>query len=117
MSAHELTDEELAEKMDLMYHEARKAIQSDPKRATATAIAYAHAMREAQRTPGCEVRVTCRNLEEMLFARIVIEEGLALRGWNDEARSTLDQIELTNGSCIRVLTEKTDETKSESANG
>jgi hypothetical protein len=69
-----------------------KSFASSLSRATESAI----------NSPGCEVKVTCRNTEECSLAWnciIGVLEGLELL---DANISSLEQIELTNGSCILI---------------
>ena len=64
------------------------------------------AARQALRNPGCEVRVTCRNNDEAVFAWGILREAMDRSGQLDEAASRIYQVELRNGSCIIVLEEQ-----------
>lgn len=64
--------------------------------------AMADACAEAVAQPGCEVRFTCAVLNEAIFSFSVMYDTLKRMGKLDEVRTTISQIELTNGSCIVV---------------
>lgn len=67
------------------------------------ARAAADAILAAQYKPGCEVRFTCKTKQEALYhglkmSTLLHDEGLLL-----DSESTPYNLELLNGSCIRIL--------------
>lgn len=79
--------------------------------ATGRAAAFRHAIADAivsaSGQPGCEVRITCKDLKEAIFVFVVLYSTLEQYDRLDKERSDgLSKIEMTNGSCIVITLEK-----------
>ncbi len=55
--------------------------------------------------PESEARIICADLAESIFVEGMLTHALRRMGQLDEPRCRFGQIELQNGSCIRVLAE------------
>lgn len=97
-----LLDETLTEWVVEQFAKARAHVVSSMARRQDWAQALASAAHRACDQPGCEVRVTCQNLGEAMFACEIIEEGLRRMHRLDEKRTRPFSIEVTNGSVIVV---------------
>lgn len=69
-------DQETPEdEINRLYEVGREDVLTDPKRRAAFTTSCIAASQAAVRQLGCEVRVTCRDAPEALFALTIIEEG------------------------------------------
>jgi len=104
----EMTDEEfeklLAIEIEAKYNKARSALIKE-NRVHAFSESLMVAIKEAKRTKECEARITCRNHDEAVLARILIDRYLTDENFVVVDKCDYNLIELINGSCIRIFPE------------
>lgn len=86
--------------------EAKKRILSSKERYHAFAASLALALSYASKHPNSESRVTCRDIGEAVFAAEILETAAKREGVWDSWQPDPTVLELTNGSCVRILVEK-----------
>ena len=97
-----MTDDQFNDELMKMFEEGRKEVLTNDKRRRDFGLSMARAAQAACNQPGCEVKVTCRDAKELLFAHVILEEGLRRLGRLDDKNSKAGIIEVTNGSCITL---------------
>jgi hypothetical protein len=101
-----MIDEHTMEGLERLYADGRARVVESHERRRATAEAMVAAVRQASRTPGCEVRVTCSDDAEHFFVLVHLQEALEKFGLLDLPRTSaagMGVLELRNGSCIRIV--------------
>lgn len=97
-----MTDDQFNDELMKMFEEGREEVLTNDKRRRDFGLSMARAAQAACNQPGCEVKVTCRDVKELLFAHVILEEGLRRLGRLDDKNSKAGIIEVANGSCITL---------------